>query len=148
MRIRAQSDFWCGIFFLAVGVAFAVFAQDYRVGSAARMGPGYFPTLLGGLLALLGLSLALPAFVHEGEKFPRLHLRPLLAILVGIAVFALLLDPFGFLVAAAALVIIGGFADPDLGLVEMLGLAAFLIAFSSALFVVLLGVPLHLWPNL
>jgi hypothetical protein len=148
LKIRAQSDFWCGLFFLAVGVAFAVFAQEYRVGSAARMGPGYFPTLLGGLLALLGLSLALPAFVFEGEKFPRLHLRPLLAILVSIMVFALLLDPLGFVFAAAGLILVGGLADPDLGLLESVGLALFLVAFSTGLFVALLGMPLHLWPSL
>jgi hypothetical protein len=148
VRIRAQGDFWCGVIFLAVGVAFVVFAQEYRLGTAARMGPGYFPTLLGGLLALLGLSLSIPALFISGEGFPRLELRPMLAILVSIGVFALLLDPFGFIVAAAALVIIGGFADPDLKFSESVGLAVFLVAFSTGLFVVVLGLPLSLWPNL
>ena len=58
MRIRSQSDFWSGVLFVAIGVTVVVLAQDYRLGTAARMGPGYFPTLLGGLLALLGLTLA------------------------------------------------------------------------------------------
>jgi putative tricarboxylic transport membrane protein len=148
VKIRSPSDFWCGVIFLAIGVAFAVLAQEYRFGTAARMGPGYFPTLLGGLLAVLGLSLSVPAFVFEGERFPRLHWRPLLAILAGIVAFALLLDPLGFLIAAAALLILGGFADPDLRPLESLGLAVFLIAFSTGLFVLLLGLPLHLLPNL
>jgi hypothetical protein len=148
VKIRAQGDFWCGVFFLAVGVAFAVLAQEHRVGTAARMGPGYFPTLLGGLLATLGLTLAVPALLVPGEAFPRLHFRPLLAILISIVIFALLLDPFGFIVAGAALVVIGGLADPDLRLVESIGLAIFLTAISAGLFALVLGLPLSLWPNL
>ena len=64
------------------------------------MGPGFFPTLLGGLLALLGLTLAIPALVRDGERCPRLRLRPLLMVLLGIVVFALLLQPLGFVLSA------------------------------------------------
>ncbi len=59
--------------FVAIGIAFMVLAQEYRMGTAARMGPGYFPTLLGGLLAVLGLTLAVPALIRDGEAFPTLH---------------------------------------------------------------------------
>jgi putative tricarboxylic transport membrane protein len=148
VRIRSQADFWCGLILVAIGIGFAVYAQDYRLGTAARMGPGYFPTMLGGLLVLLGLSLSLPAFAIEGEKFPRLHLRPLLTILGAIVAFALLLEPLGFVIAAAALVIIGGFADPDLRLIESVALAAALVVFATGIFVALLGMPLQLLPNL
>ena len=148
MKIKSQGDFWCGLIFIAIGVAFMVYAREYRIGSASRMGPGYFPTLLGGLLVVLGLSLSLPAFVVDGERFPRLHLRPMLIILAAIAVFALLLEPAGFIIAVAALVVIGGFADPDLRLVESVGLAIALVAFATGIFGVLLGLPLNLWPSL
>ena len=66
------------------------------MGTAARMGPGFFPTLLGGLLAVLGLMLSVPALLRDGEPFPKLHLRPMLMILASIVVFALLLQPLGF----------------------------------------------------
>ena len=134
--------------FFAIGIAFMVIARNYRLGTAARMGPGFFPTILGGLLAGFGLLLAVPAIVRDGDAFPRLHLRPLLAILAAIVVFALLLLPLGFVLAAVALVLIGGFADPELRPVESAGLALLLAAFSVGVFVVLLGLPLNLWPNL
>jgi hypothetical protein len=148
VRVRSQKDFWCGALFFAVGIAFLVVARDYRVGTAARMGPGFFPTLLGGLLAGLGLLLAVPAIVREGDAFPRLHWRPLLTILASIVVFALLLQPLGFVLAAVVLVVIGGFADPELRPVESIGLAVLLTTFSVGIFVLLLGLPLNLWPDL
>ena len=148
MRIRSPSDFWCGILFIAVGIAFMVLAYGYRIGTPARMGPGFFPIVLGGILAALGLSLAIPALIRSGEPLPRLGLRPLLTVLVAIVVFALLLQPLGFVLSAVVLVLIGGFADPELRRVESVGLALLLTAFSVAIFVVLLGLPFNLWPNL
>ena len=148
MRIRSQKDFWCGVIFVAIGIAFMALASEYRMGTAARMGPGLFPALLGGLLAALGLSLAIPALVRDGEPFPKLHLRPLVMMLVSIAIFALLLQPLGFVLAAIILIVIAGFSDPDLRFFESVALALFLTAFSVVVFVLLLGLPFNLWPDL
>jgi hypothetical protein len=148
LRIRSQSDFWCGLLFVAIGVAVLVLAQQYRLGSAARMGPAYFPTWLGGLLALLGLSLTLPALFSDGPAFPRLAPRPLLMILLSIVVFGVALEYLGFAVAVVALAIVGGLADPELRPMESAGVALFLLIFSVGIFVGLLGLPLNLWPSL
>jgi putative tricarboxylic transport membrane protein len=148
MKIRAPSDFWCGLLFVAIGVAFAVLAQNYRFGTAARMGPGYFPTLLGALMALLGLTLAVPAFARDGDAMQRFHLRPFLFVLLAIAVFGLALAYLGLAAAIAALVVVGSFAEPELKPLETAGLAAFLVVFSILIFVVLLGLPIQLWPDL
>jgi putative tricarboxylic transport membrane protein len=148
LRIRSQSDFWCGLLFIAIGVAAATLAQDYRVGTAARMGPGYFPTLLGAVLVLIGLTLSLPALVRDGEAFPKLHLRPLAVILVSIVVFGLTLQYLGFVAAVTALVLVGAFADPDLKPIEAIAVAAFMVAFSVGIFWALLGLPLNLWAGL
>jgi hypothetical protein len=148
VKVKSPNDFWCGLIFLAIGVAFMWFAREYRMGSAARIGPGYFPTLLGAVLAVLGLLLVLPSLFVAGEKFPRVSWRPLLMILAGILVFGLVLEPAGLAVAVAALVIVGGFADPELRFREALGIALFLIVFSIGIFVSLLGLPLNLWPSL
>ncbi len=148
MRIRSQTDFWCGVLFFAIGIAFMVMARNYRLGIAARMGPGFFPMWLGGTLAGLGLLLAVPAIVRSGATLPSLQPRPLLTILTGIVVFALLLQPLGFVAAAAILIVVCGFADPDMRPVESIGLAILLTAFSVGVFVILLGLPLNLWPNL
>ena len=147
MRVRAPRDFWCGLLFIVSGVAVAILAQDYRLGTAARMGPGYFPTLLGGLLALLGGSLFLPAFTVDGERLQRFHLRPLLFVLLSIAAFGIVLSYLGFAAAIVALVLVARFADQDLRTLEAVGVAAFLVVFSIFIFVVLLGLPIQVWPS-
>ncbi|HYI26213.1 MAG TPA: tripartite tricarboxylate transporter TctB family protein [Bradyrhizobium sp.] len=148
MRIRSQSDFWCGLLFVAIGATVLIAAGHYRLGTAARMGPAYFPTLLGGLLVFLGGTLTIPALFRDGEKFPRLHLRPLAMVLLSVAAFGVSLEYLGFAVAVAVLVVIGSLADPDLRPAETAGLAIFLVVFSIAIFVGLLGLPLNLWPSL
>ncbi len=148
LRIRSPSDFWCGLLFLAIGVSVMALAQHYRVGSAARMGPGFFPTLLGGVLAFLGLTLTVPALFRDGEKFPRLHWRPLIMLLLSIAVFGATLEFLGFAIAVVAMVLVGSLADPDLRPIESIGVALFLAVFSVGIFVGLLGIPLPIWPGL
>jgi hypothetical protein len=148
MKIRAPSDFWCGLLFVAIGVAFVVLAQSYRFGTAARMGPGYFPTMLGALMALLGLTLVVPAFANDGEGMQRFHLRPFLLVLLGVAAFGLALPYLGLAAAIAALVVVGSFAEPDLKPLETAAVAAFLVVFSILIFVTLLGLPIRLWPDL
>jgi hypothetical protein len=148
MKIRSHGDFWCGLLFIAIGVAFVVLAQNYRMGTAARMGPGYFPTLLGALMALMGLTLSLPAFVIDGEGVQRIHPRPLLFVLLAIAAFGITLPYLGFAAAIVALVLVGSLAEPDLKPVETAAVAAFLVVFSILIFVVLLGLPIRLWPEL
>jgi hypothetical protein len=146
LRIRSQSDFWCGLIFIAIGLTFVIVAQNYRMGSAARMGPGFFPVWLGGLLAMLGLTLTVPSFVTPGPAFPRLHLRPFLALLVSIVVFAFALQPLGFVISLMLLVVIAGCADPALGPLRAVGIGALLTLFSVLIFYYLLGLPLPLWP--
>jgi hypothetical protein len=147
MRIRAPSDFWCGLLFVAIGVAFVVLAQNYRFGTAARMGPGYFPTLLGALMALLGLRLTGPALARDGDAMQRFHLRPFLFVLLAIAAFGVALPYLGLAAAIAALVVVGSFAEPDLKPLETAAVGAFLVVFSIVIFVVLLGLPIPLWPD-
>ena len=147
MRIRSPSDFWCGLLFIAFGIAVVVLAQNYRLGSAARMGPGYFPTMLGSLLALLGASLAAPAFAVDGEPLQRFHWRPMLFVLLGIAAFGVTLEYLGFAAAVVALVAVASFAEPDLRPVQTAGVALFMVVFSILIFVVMLGLPIRLWPG-
>jgi hypothetical protein len=147
LRIRAQSDFWCGLLFTAIGIATVVLARNYRMGTAARMGPGYFPTLLGYVLVFLGLTLTLPSLFMDGEKIPRAHPRPVLIILLSIAVFGLVLDVLGFALSVFVLALIGALAEPALRPREAALLALFLAVFSVVVFHSLLGLPLALWPN-
>src|SRR2546430_5782566 len=76
MRIRSPKDFWAGLIFIAIGGGFVLLAQQYRLGDMHRMGPAMFPTLVGALLAALGLIVALRSFALDGAAGARLFARP------------------------------------------------------------------------
>lgn len=148
MRIRHQKDFWSGVMFLAAGLAFAGFAQRYDLGTAQRMGPGYFPTVLGGLLAVLGLVIAIRGLAREerGGKIEPFHLGTLAVVLGAVALFALLLRPAGL--AAALLVLIGvsAYASHEFRVREVIPLALVLVALVLAVFIWGLGMVVPVWP--
>jgi putative tricarboxylic transport membrane protein len=147
MHIRSPKDFWAGLIFVALGAAFVGLALQYRLGDLHRIGPGLFPTLVGSLLVGLGLIVAGRALVLAGAAIERVQARPLLVSLVAIVLFALALQWLGVVAAIAVLVLVGAYASRDVRLWQVLALAAFLIGFSVAIFVWLLGLPLPLWPS-
>src|SRR5262249_54717191 len=135
MRIRAPKDFWAGLIFVAIGVAFILLSQQYRLGDMHRMGPGMFPTLVGALLAMLGAAITLRAFALEGEPVPRFYARQIGVTLLAIVLFGLALAWLGLVAAIAALVLIGAYAARDVRPLENAALAAVMILLSVALFV-------------
>ena len=147
MHIRSPKDFWAGLIFVALGAAFVALALQFRLGDLHRIGPGLFPTLIGSLLVGLGLIVAGRALVLVGPSIERIHFRPLLVSLVAIVLFALALQWLGVVAAIAVLVLVGAYASSDVRIGQVLALAAFLIVFSVAIFVWLLGLPLPLWPS-
>jgi hypothetical protein len=92
MRIKSPKDFWAGLMFIGTGLFFAIFAYaNYQMGTAVRMGPAYFPFLLGGLLAFLGVLVFLEGFAFEGTGEP-LHLPfSFLDLLIALAIYAVLI---------------------------------------------------------
>ena len=147
MRIRSPKDFWAGLIFIAIGAAFILLAQQYRLGDLHRMGPAMFPTLVGALLAALGLAIAARGLAFDGAPVPRLQARPIGISLLAIVLFGVVLQWFGLIAAVAVLVIVGAYAARDVRPIENLALAAVMVLFSVAVFVWLLGLPLPLWPN-
>jgi hypothetical protein len=147
MRIRSPKDFWAGLIFIAIGGGFVVLAQQYRLGDMHRMGPAMFPTLVGALLAALGLIIALRAFALDGAPVPRFDARPIGVSILAIVLFGLALQWLGLVAAIAVLVIVGAYAARDVRIVQTIALAAFLAVFSVAVFVWLLGLTLPLWPT-
>ena len=147
MRIRSPKDFWAGLIFVAIGSGFILMAQQYRLGDMHRMGPAMFPTLVGALLAALGLMIALRSFVLDGGPVPRLYARAIGISLLDIVLFAIALQWLGLVAAVAVLVLLGGYAAREVRPLENLALAAGMIVFSVAVFVWLLGLPLPLWPT-
>ena len=147
MRIRSPKDFWAGLIFIAIGGGFVLLAQQYRLGDMHRMGPAMFPTLVGALLAALGLIVALRSFALDGAPVPRFDARPIGVSILAIVLFGMALQWLGLIAAVAVLVLVGAYAARDVRPLENLALAAVMIAFSVAVFVWLLGLPLPLWPT-
>lgn len=148
MEIKSPKDFWAGVMFLGVGLFFAIWAvANYQMGTAARMGPAYFPTVLGGLLALLGLLILLESFALEGPPVAKWHFRPLLLILAACIAYGYLMKPLGLVLATAALVFISAFGGHEFKWKEVAILYVVLIVFSVLVFVKGLTLPFPLWPE-
>jgi hypothetical protein len=148
VRIRHQKDFFSGVMFFALGLAFVGLAQGYAMGTASRMGPGYFPTVLGALLALLGLAIAIKGLTggdRHGEV-ARLHFGPLVIVLGAVLLFGALLRPAGLVAATLALTGIAAYASHEFSLREVVPLALLLVALVLAVFVWGLGMVIPVWP--
>jgi putative tricarboxylic transport membrane protein len=147
MRIRSPKDFWSGLVFIAIAVAFIALAARYRLGTAEKMGPGFFPIMIGIVQAGLGAILLGRSFVLDGPPLERMRLSPLAITVVAVVLFGIALDWLGLAAAIAALVIVGAYADRSSRLVESIALAVALVFFSVAMFVWVLGLPLRVWPD-
>jgi hypothetical protein len=145
LRVRSPQDLGAGLVFVLIGVAGLVFGQDLAFGSAARMGPGFFPTLLSWLIIAIGLVLAIKSLATEGPAIEPLQLRPLLAILVAILGFGVLIDRVGLALSAAALTLVAACARRKVNLTETLLLAVGLALFTVLIFSYALKQPLPAW---
>ncbi|HBN73994.1 MAG TPA: tricarboxylate transporter [Sutterella sp.] len=151
MRIRNAKDFWAGIMFAALGAFFIVFAQENDMGSAAHMGPAFFPTLLGALLAVIGLYIAVlgPLFqptLSDGRVEP-FHWDILSWILGSVFVFTLLLKPLGLMVSLAVMIVLSLLAERKLHLKETIALIVVLDFIAWAAFVYGIGMIVPVWPS-
>jgi hypothetical protein len=158
VHIKSQKDFFSGLMFMAVGIAFAWGATTYNVGEGARMGPGYFPLMLGILLAALGLAIVFEALVVEtedGEKVGSIAWKPLIFIISANLAFGVLLGglpkfgfpSFGLIAAIYALVFIASLAGDRFQPKEVAILATILAVFSYCAFVLLLKLQFPVWPS-
>ena len=149
VNIKSQKDFFSGLMFMAVGVAFAWGASGYTIGNGARMGPGYFPLVLGVLLALLGTMITFKALVVEtvdGDKIGSIAWRPLVFIIAANLVFgaclgglpSIGLPPMGLIVGIFALTFIASNAGDEFNFKEVTILALILAVMSYAAFILLL----------
>jgi putative tricarboxylic transport membrane protein len=148
MRIRAPRDFWSGVMFCGFAAVAIFTARGHTLGTAGKMGPGYFPLLLAVLLAVLGATLIARSVVLSGASISRFHVLPLAVIAAAVCLFGVLIEPLGLVVSLAALTLISAWAGAQFRLAEALALAAALIVFSVGVFVYALGLPLNIWPSL
>jgi Tripartite tricarboxylate transporter TctB family len=151
LKIKSEKDFWSGLMFIVAGAGFAWGALNYSFGSSARPGPGYFPFGLGILLATLGaliLFKSLTIETEDGEPFGKIAWRPLVVIVLSVAVFGALVPKLGMFISLPVLVIIASQATTDFGWIEIILSAVVLTVFSWAVFIWGLGLTIPLWPSI
>jgi hypothetical protein len=150
-KLRNPRDFCCGLAFLGLGILAVRLAQDYPMGTALGMGPGYFPTWLGYIMMAFGVVIGALGFKVEREAGAGLGwrdwaLRPWLVTTAAIAVYALLMDAeVGFVPSLLALVIGSALAHEDVRWLETLLLAVGVSAAAVAIFVYGIGLPYKLF---
>lgn len=159
MQISDQKNFYSGMMFTATGGAFAWGSQSYAVGTGARMGPGYFPLILGLLLTVLGVLItfsALRSASADGEKIGAFAWRPLFFIIVSNLVFGVMLGglpilhlpPMGLIAGVYTLTLIACLAGDDFHIGQALALGTVLSVLCYLAFIVLLKLQFPLWPVL
>lgn len=149
MHIRNHRDLWAGVMFFVFGVLFVVLSRQYQLGTAAKMGPGYFPTILGGLLAVLGLIIFFGAFEkHNAElKVERVGWRELLLLLASIAAFGVLLPSMGMVVSIVVLIGVSALASHEFSVRDTVIATVVLIILSYFVFVKGLELQFPVWPK-
>jgi hypothetical protein len=133
--------------FIGFGLFASVWAvANYQMGTAVRMGPAYFPAVLGGLLAVLGLIVLLQSLSAEGPPIAHMNFRPLILISAACVVYGYLMKPLGLVLATAALVYISALGGHEFKWREVTILYAILIVFSVLVFVKGLTLPFPICP--
>lgn len=158
MNIKSQKDFFAGLMFLGTGIAFAWGATTYNVGTGARMGPGYFPLMLGVLMAVIGAVITFKALVVEtvgGDKIGKWAWKPLFFIIAANVIFGVLLagvpalgiPAFGMIVAIYALTFVASMAEAGWKFKTTFILATILAIGSYLAFVLALKLQFPVWPS-
>ena len=141
LEFRSNRDFWAGVMLIATGAASVIIARDYNFGTSLRMGPGYFPSVLGGALVLFGLYLVVAGLRRNDKIEGNWPFRALIVLPLSLVLFGVLMEHAGFIPALIVLIFGSAAAGTEFKLVEVLLLAIGLTAFCVALFIWGLGLP-------
>ncbi len=136
-----NKDVWAGVMLIATGVAAILIARDYPFGSAIRMGPGYFPSVLGGILALFGLCLFVRGLRSNEKIVGGWSLRAMIVLPLSFVLFGVLMDRAGFVPALAVLIFGSAAASSEFKLAEVALLTVGLTVLSVGIFIWGLGLP-------
>jgi hypothetical protein len=149
VSIKSQKDFWAGLLFLVVGIAFAAGSRNYSFGSSAKPGPGFFPFGLGLLLALLGMFIlfeSLTVETEDGEPIGAWAWRPLVIVVTSIVVFGLMLPKLGLAFSLPVLILLTTLAGREFHWKDVVLNSIVLTVGCWAIFIVGLKLTIPLWP--
>lgn len=150
-RLRATRDYADiigGLLLIAVGGWFMLHSGNYNMGTLRRMGPGYFPVVIGGMVILFGFLVLVPGMLRIGTM-PKPEWRPFVTICLSVLAFALVAEPFGLVPATVALTLVAALAEPGFRPVRTALLALGLSAIGVLVFTQGLGIPIPAfrWPQ-
>jgi hypothetical protein len=140
-RLRASTDAAAGLVFIILGGLFGLGASQLDLGTAFRMGPGYFPIILSGVLVIFGLVILVPALRSAGAPIGAIAWRGMPFILGAPLAFGLTVRGAGFVPAVFLAGLVAAFATPRMTAVRALLLAAAITAFATVVFSYGLGLP-------
>jgi hypothetical protein len=145
IRIKNPQDFGAAVLIMAIGFAGAYFAGYLRMGSASRMGPGYFPQILSWCIVALGGLIGAKSLIFQGPGIERIQVRPIGVLVVSSLIFGYAIEEVGLALASAAALLIAPYARRGASFREAVILSIALTAFAIIVFVWALGQPLPLW---
>ena len=146
MKISSPEDFWAGLMFIGFGLLAIVVATDYPMGSAMRMGPGYFPIAIGACLIAIGAIVTVSGFKLKGEGIGPFPWRAMFFLSIGFASFAWGIDNLGFVPALAILIVLSALSGREHRWYEVLIETVVLIVGCWAVFIWGLELPYPLFP--
>jgi hypothetical protein len=145
LRVKSPQDFGAAVVFLLIGLAGLYFGRELDFGSSARMGPGYFPTLLSWLIILLGAIVGFRSLAVDGPPVERFYFRPMTFVMAAVLAFGIFIDRIGLALSTVIVTLFAAYARRNASLREALVLGVGLAAFVVAVFVYALGQALPPW---
>ena len=145
LRVKSPQDFGAAVVFIVIGIAGIVFGRELAFGNTAEMGPGYFPTLLSGLIVTLGLIQGFKSFTIAGPAIEPVQLRPMVFVLIAILVFGVLTPVIGLALTSVIVTLVAALARRGFHWRETLLLGVGLALFAVLVFVYALSQPIPPW---
>ena len=145
LKVRSPQDFGSGVLIVLIGLAGIYFGADLTMGTAGRMGPGYFPRLLSWLIVAIGLFIGIRALLVDGPEIEAPKFRPLAFVLASIVIFGYLMDYVGLAITAVIAVFVAAYARDKVNIIETAIFAVALSIGTVFVFVYGLGQPLPAW---
>lgn len=149
MQLRNHRDLWAGLMFAIIGIIFMILSKQYSIGTSAKMGPGYFPMVLGGLMTLFGVIITLGAYSGKAEmlKLSPVGWREFILLLASVIVFAIALPRLGMVISVALLILISAIASHEFKLKDTLISIVVLVLLAYGMFVKGLELQFPVWPK-
>ena len=142
---RNNRDFWAGLFFILIGAAAMIISRDYPMGSALRMGPGYFPTVLGGIVVVFGIYVLIKGVINNEKVVGNWSLRALIVLPIATWIFGVMMENVGFIPALVVLMYTSSVAGKEFKFLEVTIMAVVMVIVCTGVFIYGLGLPYPLF---